>query len=79
MGQGCEGSLGEGKQVVSLLREKGYSNTKMDSPLKIECECGNEVVMETFETTCEKCGNVYGITPCHSESAENIRCAGKDF
>lgn len=79
MSQGCEGSLGQGQQVIDLVRAKGYSDTKMDSAFEIDCECGEKFKMETFEAKCPKCGTVYGVTPCHADNIENVRSAGKDY
>ena len=79
MSEGCEGSLGKGQEVIDLVRTKGYSNTKMDSPMDISCECGESFVLETYEGKCPACGMVYGVTPCHADSVENVRAAGVDY
>ncbi len=79
MSEGCEGSLGQGQEVVDLVRSKGYANTLMDKPMEVSCECGETFKMETYEGKCPKCGMVYGVTPCHADSIENIRAAGKDY
>ena len=79
MSEGCEGSLGKGKEVIDLVRIKGYSNEKMDNPMEINCECGEKLLMETFEAKCPNCGMVYGVTPCHADSIENVRSAGIDY
>ncbi|MDD2371172.1 MAG: hypothetical protein PHQ32_04140 [Firmicutes bacterium] len=79
MSESCEGSLGKGQEVVDLVRIKGYSNTTMDKPLKIECDCGEKFLLETYEGKCPSCGIVYGVTPCHADSVENVRSAGKDY
>ncbi len=79
MSEGCEGSLGKGQEVVNLVRSKGYSNTPMDKPMEISCECGETFILETYEGKCPKCGMVYGVTPCHADSVDNVRTAGKDY
>lgn len=79
MSEGCEGSLGQGQEVIDLVRSKGFSNQKMDNSLEINCECGEKFLIETFEAKCPKRGIVYGVTPCHSDSVENVRSAGKDY
>jgi len=42
-------------------------------------ECGEKFEMETFEAKCDKCGMVYGVTPCHAFSSENIKPAGINY
>lgn len=79
MSEGCEGSLGKGREVIDLVRTKGFSDKAMDNPLEISCECGRTFQMETFESRCPDCGTVYGVTPCHSDSVENVRSGGKDY
>lgn len=79
MSEGCEGSLGQGQEVIDLVRSKGFSNQKMDNSLEINYESGEKFLMETFEAKYPKCGIVYGVTPCHFDSVENVRSAGKDY
>ena len=79
MSEGCAGSLGKGQEVIDLVRSKGFSNNKMDNPMEIDCECGSRFKMETFESKCPNCGMTYGVTPCHADSVENVRAAGKDY
>lgn len=79
MSEGCAGSLGHGQEVIDLIRQKGYSDSKMDNPMEIKCECGEIFTLETFEGKCPACGMVYGVTPCHADSVENVRMAGVDY
>ncbi len=79
MSEGCEGSLGQGREVIDLIRSKGFSETPMDNPLEVHCQCGETFLMRTFESKCPGCGTVYGVTPCHADSVENVRSAGKDY
>lgn len=79
MHEGCSGSFNNGKQVVDKIRMMGFAGEQMPVPLIIECaECGESFVMKTFESKCQ-CGMVYGVTPCHASSAENVRPAGIDY
>lgn len=80
MHQGCSGTFDNGKQVVNKLRHMGYGSMQMPSPLKIHCSnCEEDLVMVTFEYKCPNCGMVYGVTPCHSDDAENVQAAGLDY
>ena len=79
MSEGCAGSLGKGKDVIDLVRSKGFSDKVMDEPMEISCECGESFEMKTFEAMCPNCGMVYGVTPCHADSVDNVRAAGKDY
>ena len=63
MSEGCEGSLGQGQEVIDLVRSKGFSNQKMDNSLEINYESGEKFLMETFEAKYPKCGIVYGVLP----------------
>lgn len=78
MHDGCSGSFENGKQVVDKLRMMGFSGESMPVPMMIECECGESFVMKTFEAKCE-CGMVFGVTPCHASSAENVKPAGVNY
>ncbi len=79
MHSGCSGSFDDGKQVVDKLRMMGFSEGLMPVPAEFDCECGMELVMETFEFKCPSCGMVYGVTPCHAFDVDNIKSAGKDY
>ncbi len=80
MHDGCSGSFDSGKEVVDKVRMMGFSPQPMPVPIDMVCpECGTKFEMETFEAKCEKCGMVFGVTPCHAFSADNIMAAGKDY
>lgn len=79
MHDGCTGSFSNGQQVVDKVRMMGFATEAMPAPLMIDCvECGESFIMKTFEGQCS-CGCVYGVTPCHASSAENVKAAGKDY
>ena len=61
----CE--LETNELVKQTVIEKGFSNDPLENPFQIKCECGNELVMETFLTTCQECNTDYAITPCHQD------------
>ena len=79
MHDGCSGSFENGKQVINKLRMMGFSQGAMPIPAEFTCECGENIVMDTFEFKCPECGMVYGVTPCHAFDVENIMPAGKDY
>lgn len=79
MHDGCSGSFENGKQVVNKLRMMGFSDGAMPIPVEFECECGEHIVMDSFEYKCPKCSMVYGVTPCHAFDLNNIMPAGKDY
>lgn len=60
------------QEILDKVRAKGFSNDKMDFEYKLECSCGNELVMTTFETKCEQCNGIFVVTPCSQDSIENI-------
>jgi len=79
MHEGCSGKVGDGKEVVNKLRMMGFSEGLMPVPAEFDCECGEEIIMETFEYKCPKCGMIYGVTPCHAFDVENIKAAGTNY
>lgn len=79
MHDGCAGKFENGKEVIDKLRMMGFSEGSMPMPITFECECGEEVEMDTFEFKCPSCGMVYGVTPCHAFDPNNIMPAGKDY
>lgn len=79
MHQGCDGVIDTGKQVLDKVRRFGFSNDKMPVVHTIECECGNTFEMTTFETKCDGCGMVYGVTPCSVKNPEAIKKAGINY
>ena len=79
MHDGCNGSFGNGQEIVDKVRMMGFSSEFMPAPLIIECaECEESFVMKTFEGKCS-CGMVYAVTPCHAGSADNVKPAGIDY
>ena len=78
MHDGCSGSFANGEQIVDKLRMMGFSLEEMQMPLIIECKCGEAFIMKTFESKCS-CGMVYGVTPCHANSSENVMAAGINY
>lgn len=70
MSCGCE--FNTPKDVLERVRAKGVANDKMDVTYEIECECGNTVVMEKFETHCDNCDGIYTVTPCSQDNPEKI-------
>lgn len=76
---GCAGSFENGRQVVDKVREMGFSVQYLPVPLEIKCSCGNEFRMDTFESVCDKCGMVHGVTPCHAFDANNVKEAGVGY
>ncbi|MBI9035373.1 MAG: hypothetical protein JEZ03_12975 [Bacteroidales bacterium] len=80
MHEGCSGSFENGQQVVSKVRQMGFSEGFMPMPMDIVCQdCGKTFSMETFEAKCPECNMVYGVTPCHAFDPANVMAAGKDF
>jgi len=77
MHQGCSGSFENGRQVVDKIRYMGFAAQFMPLPFTISCaECGNDFLMEKFESTCPECGMVYGVVPCHAFEVEQVQAAG---
>lgn len=58
--------------ILNKVREKGFSNDKLNNPYTLQCECGSTVKMETFETECSNCKGIFVVTPCSQDSQENI-------
>lgn len=76
MHDGCSGQFTNGKQVVEKLRMMGFSDQPLQVPFVIDCKaCGSSFIMRTFEAECG-CGMVYGVTPCHAYSADQVQAAG---
>jgi Zn finger protein HypA/HybF involved in hydrogenase expression len=79
MHDGCSGSFESGKQVVDKIRMMGF-NTNPMAPIEIKCtNCDSVFVMEVMEAKCPSCKMVYGVTPCHSYSAEFVKAAGVEY
>ncbi|MCA1928019.1 MAG: hypothetical protein LDL10_06105 [Calditerrivibrio sp.] len=80
MHQGCAGSFENGQQVVDKLRMMGFNEQYMPTAFDIKCEnCGEEFLMETFESKCPKCKMTYGVTPCHAFDKKHIKAAGINY
>ncbi|WOO86918.1 hypothetical protein RZE82_07305 [Mollicutes bacterium LVI A0039] len=60
------------QEILDKVREKGFSNDKMDFTYEFTCECGHEVMMETFETQCPACLGIFVVTPCSQDSKDNV-------
>ncbi len=79
MHDGCSGKFEDGKQVVNKIRMMGFNEQMMPVPAYFSCkECGENLVMDTFEYMCPTCGMIYAVTPCHAFDVENIMAAGKE-
>ncbi len=79
MHDGCSASFTNGEQVVNKVRMMGFSDGLLPMPLPITCECGHSFEMEYFEDKCEKCGMVFGVTPCSSHDPSKVQAAGINF
>jgi Zn finger protein HypA/HybF involved in hydrogenase expression len=78
MHDGCSGTFDNGLQVLEKVRMMGFSMGMMPVPAQFTCECGQPLMMDTFEYQCPICGMVYAVTPCHAFDVENIQAAGKN-
>lgn len=78
MHDGCSGTFTSGKEVLMKVRMMGFSTGFMPVPLAVDCQCGNQVEMSTFEYKCPHCGMVYAVTPCHAFDPANIMACGKE-
>lgn len=72
MHDGCTAKFEDGIEVLNKVRMMGFSNGYLPIPFKIECECGNDFEMKTFESFCDKCNRIYAVTPCHAFDIENV-------
>jgi hypothetical protein len=80
MHDGCSQCFDNGMQVVDKIRMMGFNNTSLGVPLEIKCtNCDITFEMETMECICPECRMVFGVTPCHSHSAEFVLPAGIDY
>jgi Zn finger protein HypA/HybF involved in hydrogenase expression len=80
MHDGCSGHSESGKQIVDKIRLMGFNTRTLPVALEISCSyCDNQFQMEMMETRCPSCGMVYGVTPCHSHSAEFVQAAGVNY
>jgi len=77
MHDGCSGSFSNGKQVADQIRMMGFENMPVAGPLELVCvNCQSSFEMNTMLSRCPECDMVYSVTPCHSDSVENVRPAG---
>ncbi len=77
MHDGCSGEHESGKQIVDKIRMMGFNNNPLPAFLEIKCtHCDMTFTMEFMESQCPSCAMVYGVTPCHSHSAEFVKAAG---
>ena len=80
MHDGCSGPTLSGKQIVDKIRKMGFNENLLPAPLEISCSnCDNLFMMKKMETPCPSCGMVYGVTPCHSHSAQFVMAAGVNY
>ncbi len=76
---GCAPDLTDGKAVVDKVRLVQVGMGLLETPHVVECECKQPFTMRHFEERCPNCGMVYGVTPCSSHDANNIKTAGIDY
>jgi len=79
MHSGCSGSFTKGSQMVDKVRMMGFSEGALPFPLPIECDCGEQLEMDTFEYKCPHCGMVFGVTPCSAHDASKVMPAGIEY
>lgn len=79
MSCGCGSHNKDGKAIVSLVREKGKADMKLNTPHLITCSCGNDFTMTTFVDVCPNCKMTYGVTPCSQSDKENVKAAGINY
>ncbi len=80
MHDGCSGAFQSGQQIVDKIRLMGFNTSPLGAALEIKCKnCDATFKMEFMESKCPACGMVYGVTPCHSYSAEFVKAAGVNY
>ncbi len=80
MHDGCSTAFENGKEIVDKIRVMAFNTSPVAAPLKIECtNCDAVFEMTTMESACPSCQMVYGVTPCHSNSAEFVKPAGVNY
>lgn len=72
---GCDNTL----NAVDKLRKKGYAALPLPTAYEIICGCGNAFMMVTHESKCPQCQMVYGVTPCGSDSIDNVEAVGVNY
>ena len=80
MHDGCTGQSESGKLIVDKIRKMGFNTQALPAVLEICCSnCDTIFQMEKMETMCPSCAMVYGVTPCHSHSAQFVKAAGVNY
>ena len=80
MHDGCSGKFASGKEIVDKIRMMGFNHNVLPLPLEINCShCDKSFEMHKMEVSCPACGMVYGVTPCHSHSADFVKPAGVGY
>lgn len=77
MHDGCNGRFENGGSIVDKLRRMGFSAMPMPAPVELTCDsCNSTFTMVTLESSCDHCGMVYGVTPCHASDPASVQPAG---
>jgi len=80
MHDGCSGAFATGEQIVSKIRMMGFNKNPIGVPYDVTCvNCSHIFKMTHMETGCPECDMVYGVTPCHSQSADCVKPAGINY
>ncbi len=80
MHDACSDAFQSGKQIVDKIRIMGFNTSPIGAELKIKCtNCDAEFQMAYMESQCPSCKMVYGVTPCHSHSAQFVKAAGVNY
>ena len=80
MHDGCSAEFQSGKQIVDKIRAMGFNTSPLGTELKIKCtNCDSDFQMAYMESQCPSCKMVYGVTPCHSHSAQFVKAAGINY
>ncbi len=72
MHDNCSAKFETEIEVLNKVRMMGFSNQYLPMPLRIVCDCGNKIDMETFEDKCGECGTIFAVTPCHAFDSNNV-------
>ena len=76
----CSQTFQSGKQIVDKIRTMGFNVSPLGKKLEIKCtNCDTEFQMAYMESQCPSCKMVYGVTPCHSHSAQFVKAAGVNY
>ncbi len=80
MHDACSDTFQTGKQIVDKIRTMGFNVNPLGAELKIKCtNCDTAFLMAYMEAQCPSCKMVYGVTPCHSHSAQFVKAAGVNY